>query len=612
MSDNFKYRPVLILGASPRITVPVARSLHRHGIPVEVATFQSEEPRLRSRAIRNFHRLPAKGQPAEFAAALLSLIRETQADMMLAAGDPSLAAMAEHYDQLAPLLHVGCPSPRVVERVLNKSLTLETARRCGIAAPLTCTVTTAAELETVGPKLRFPLVAKPGQKGGPSFHITYFHDLPALSAFLSNRQPGSVLLQEYCPGVGVGVEMLIRNGEPIATFQHRRLKESPCAGGVAVLAIAEAPDRKLAQDSLALLRELQWEGVAMVEFRVDQATGSAMLMEVNGRYWGSSSFPPRAGVDFPFYQWQLAHGEEPRVAHDYAVGMRWRWTPGYIDRLHGVLAGSGASVETKRSRWRELADVPRDLSPWVRDALWSWSDPLPALTELGSTLLRWLKADIKWLVRRLIPKRLLRARDLRSRLGPKAGPIYARLSLMDTMGIRMSNKLTAPPGARSFVFVCHGNIMRSPMAEAMMKHILRDQRQDGFSVLSAGLHATPGREAHPWAQLVSHEIGIPLTQHHAQLLTPEMVADADAILAMDFLNKAELVALYPQAGQKIFMLSAYAEPPLRYREIPDPFYGDVEATRRCYRLLMTCVHNLVKSLSLAAEKSALQHAPVER
>src|SRR5207244_749804 len=67
MASNSKYRPVLILGAAPRISVAVARSLHRHGIPVEVASFLATEPKLRSRAIRSFHRLPRTDlHPAKF------------------------------------------------------------------------------------------------------------------------------------------------------------------------------------------------------------------------------------------------------------------------------------------------------------------------------------------------------------------------------------------------------------------------------------------------------------------------------------------------------------------------------------------------------------------
>ena len=138
--------------------------------------------------------------------------------------------------------------------------------------------------------------------------------------------------------------------------------------------------------------------------------------------------------------------------------------------------------------------------------------------------------------------------------------------------------------------------MRSPMAEALMKQALTEA---GFvqqvDVVSAGLHAVPGREAHPWARAASADFGISLEQHRAKLLTPEMVERADCIFAMDFQNKAELLALYPESRHKIRMLSAYAEGRSQYREIPDPYLGDIEITRSCYRELQKCIRNLMIS-----------------
>ena len=231
MASNSKYRPVLILGAAPRISVAVARSLHRHGIPVEVASFLATEPKLRSRAIRSFHRLPRKDlHPAKFLDSVLALVRERGFDTVLAAGDPALSALAEHYDRLSPLLHVGCPPPAIVERVLNKSLTLEAAQKCGIQVPFTCTLANVAELEQVAAQLRFPVVAKPGQKDARVFRVRCFPTLEELSDALRMDDPGPVLLQEYCPGVGVGVEILLHRGESVAAFQHRRLKEAPPPG----------------------------------------------------------------------------------------------------------------------------------------------------------------------------------------------------------------------------------------------------------------------------------------------------------------------------------------------------------------------------------------------
>ena len=594
MGTSPSRNPVLILGAAPRISVTIARSLHRMGVPVEVATSVDHDPALRSKAIRAFHRLPA--EDPQLIESLCELIKNKSFDTLIPTSDSELAFVARHYHRLRALLHPGCPPPHIVDRVLNKAATLAAAERCGIKVPSSFTISKVEELEALAGKLQFPVVVKPAERRSLSFKVAYCQNAPELVAFFSTNQYGPILVQEYCAGVGVGIEMLMHQGVALATFQHRRLKEAPATGGVAVMAIAEEVEPTLAQASFDLLRTIEWEGPAMVEFRYERETGRVALMEVNGRFWGTSSLPVLAGLDFPAYFWQITHGIQPDVPESYQVGTRWRWTAGYLDRLHGVMAHPSSKVGPRSSRLGTLAAVPGDFWPTIRDAVWSWSDPRPAIDELAAAVRQWLVADGKWLMRKLIPRSLLHDRGVYYRLGPQAGPIYARLRAADTMGIALENRRTVPAGARSFVFVCHGNIMRSPMAERMLKRVLIEHGQEGIEVCSAGMHASPGREAHPLAQTVARELGLPLDHHRAQLMTAEIVENTDAIFAMDFQNKAELLARFPQAERKIFMLSAYAEGSRRYREIDDPYFGDEEEVRRCYALLRTCVHNLVKSL----------------
>jgi protein-tyrosine-phosphatase len=211
----------------------------------------------------------------------------------------------------------------------------------------------------------------------------------------------------------------------------------------------------------------------------------------------------------------------------------------------------------------------------------------------------------KDLLRKFIPNFLLKQRSIVLRLGPGAGRIYASLRLCDVLGLRAAQQRMVPGSARSFVFVCFGNIMRSALAEFLMRRELSDAGVDRQArIVSAGLHASAGREAHPWAQQASEDLGISLAKHRAKPLTREMVEQADCVLAMDFQNKAELLTLYPEFKEKVFMLSAYAEGPWQYREIPDPYLGDVDTTRFCAMQLRTCVHNLTAAtvLSSAAPK----------
>jgi protein-tyrosine-phosphatase len=203
----------------------------------------------------------------------------------------------------------------------------------------------------------------------------------------------------------------------------------------------------------------------------------------------------------------------------------------------------------------------------------------------------------------LVPKRLIEERGIFIRLG-QAGRTYAKLRLLDTIGIRQSNHPSVPSGACSFLFVCHGNIMRSPMAELMLRRALSECHHEEIMVSSAGIHATPGTEAHPRARVAARDIGLLLDQHRSKLLTAEMVANADTVFAMDFQNQAELLTHFPQAREKIFLLSDYAEGEQRGRPIPDPYFGDQDETSRCYAVLQTCVNNLVKSILQTRNRAA--------
>jgi protein-tyrosine-phosphatase len=203
----------------------------------------------------------------------------------------------------------------------------------------------------------------------------------------------------------------------------------------------------------------------------------------------------------------------------------------------------------------------------------------------------------------VVPRRLIQERGVVRRLGD-AGRMYAKLCLLNAIGIRGFARRSVPADAHSFVFVCHGNIMRSPMAELMLKRALSEYHEAGITVLSAGMHATPGTEAHPQACVAARELGLPLDRHRSRLLTEDMVTNADAVFAMDFQNLAELMTRFPRSRNKIFMLSAYAEETQRGRPIADPYFGDQALTFRCYAELQICVTNLANSLRMFTERGS--------
>jgi predicted ATP-grasp superfamily ATP-dependent carboligase len=196
----------------------------------------------------------------------------------------------------------------------------------------------------------------------------------------------------------------MHKGECSAIFQHRRLKELPYDGGFAVTAVAESPDPALIQSSRTLLRALQWEGIAMVEYRVNPVDGRAVLMEINGRYWGSISLPAILGIDFPLYHWKQVHGESPEVPGAYVAGTKWRWTVGYIARLHSLLAQAKRSGSAREALFLTLKQLPCDFGPMTRDSLFTLSDPMPAVLELLGAVKFISLYDVKALLRVFRPR----------------------------------------------------------------------------------------------------------------------------------------------------------------------------------------------------------------
>jgi predicted ATP-grasp superfamily ATP-dependent carboligase len=372
------------LGWISRIIVPIARSLHRQGVPVDVASFPST-PRIPSRSIRESRVVP---QPdvdrSEFVKQLRQFIQERGHDMLIPSDDCMLRAIVDNYDEFADLLHIGCPPPAIARCVLNKAATLAIAERCGVKAPKTTLVSRSSELHDLVGRFSFPWILKPAQKETrveqvKSYKLTSVDDIAKRFSQEREFRP-PMLVQEYCEGIGVGVEILMNHGQCVTVFQHRRVKEFPYTGGFSVVAVAEAPNPSLIQSSLALLQAMQWDGVAMVEYKVNSA-GQAVLMEVNGRYWGTIALPISAGIDFPWYHWKLAHGEYPAIPKTYAVGTKWRWTVGYLHRLYDLLDLGRRSSSARAILGGDVRQLLEDFSPSVADATLKLSDPMPSVVE---------------------------------------------------------------------------------------------------------------------------------------------------------------------------------------------------------------------------------------
>ena len=291
------------------------------------------------------------------------------------------------------------PPLPVFRAVCDKRRVLEAAAGAGIAVPRQVVVARPEDRGAVGPaSLRFPVVLKParsvaGDEGArtkaPAAHAA---DWVRLQARLADLPPAAypVLVQERVVGPGIGIFVLLWDDRPRALFAHRRLREKPPSGGVSVLRESVAPDPSLVDRAVSLLRAFGWQGVAMVELKVEAATGTPYLMEVNGRFWGSLQLAVDAGVNFPALLLDAAFGAAPAPLPAWRPGVRSRWGWGDVDHLLARLRRSTAALDLPPdapSRARAVRDF---LLPGAgtRGEVFRWSDPLPALREARHWLAR--------------------------------------------------------------------------------------------------------------------------------------------------------------------------------------------------------------------------------
>jgi len=153
---------------------------------------------------------------------------------------------------------------------------------------------------------------------------------------------------------------------------------------------------------------------------------------------------------------------------------------------------------------------------------------------------------------------------------------------------------------KNILFVCTGNICRSPFAEGLFNELVEKKGVQNLAARSAGLFALPGNQATYLAQQVAAEYKVNLAEHQARLVTAELTACSDLILAMEKHHWDSVVTHFPETSDRVRLLRHFARYGSRKRGIADPYGLDYEAYRFCFLDIEDAVSGLIDHLSKAA------------
>nr|WP_277555675.1 carboxylate--amine ligase [Halobaculum sp. YSMS11] len=329
---------------------------------------------------------------AGYEAALIRLARRSDVTTILPFCEADIYVLARNRESLAD--HVGTPWPTLetLRSVQDRVRLFDAARRAGVAAPETRPFDEWDEWDhEVIVKPRFTMNATEYDDSVTDSAVvdsSTQYVLPGerpTEADLVSEMGHVPLVQEYVDSTDeYGFFALYDHGEAVATFQHRQVRGwKYCGGPSAYRESVDIPE--LRQAGLALLDELDWHGVAMVEFLRDPETGEFKLMEVNPRFWSSLPFTVQAGVDFPALYWGMASGGRVEVDPDYRVGIAGHLLSGEVLHLWSVLREQNPLVE-RPSFPRRAAEIATSLVSSPRFDYLSVRDPGPFVRHAQNTL----------------------------------------------------------------------------------------------------------------------------------------------------------------------------------------------------------------------------------
>jgi predicted ATP-grasp superfamily ATP-dependent carboligase len=398
--------PCLVLGIETQIGVGVIRELGRAGVRVIALANGERSVGLASRHVaRGIVVGPARDE------ALIGRIREIGrahgSAILVAISEPDLKWLIANRNAFAPV-KVVVPDAEAFRRVLDKAETLRLARGVGIRVPRTEAPRTIAAWFEACSSMHYPVVVKwaDPMAAMPSLRaqglalekVEFAHDEGALRHIGERYASAGIwpLIQEYVPGRGLGQFFFMYQGRAVRRFQHLRIAEWPPEGGFSSVcdAVPLSEHQDLQERSIALLQEIGWEGCAMVEYRLDDATGEAVLMEINGRFWGSFPLAVQAGAGFATLAYYLQGlGQLPSLP-PLNERLRCRMVVTEIKRLVRILLQPGR-ISDRSFRIRRLHELARFARDFFRPAtcyyLWDRRDPGPLFADIRNYALRLLR-----------------------------------------------------------------------------------------------------------------------------------------------------------------------------------------------------------------------------
>jgi len=327
---TIKHYEVLVTSAHTNGALAVIRSLGSKGLKVTGVSHLKNANSFYSKHCH--HKIVSPDPemfPAEYVRFILKEIQSVHYDALFPITDTDMYLISKYADEFLPYIKVAMNEHSKFMKVLDKAETIKIASKLKVPYPATIILSDISELPEISRNLTYPMIIKSRQsiymnsgrisKGG-TIYVSSPEELISEYNNLHEKIPFP-LLQNVVQGEERGVFLLRHDGELKAIFAHKRLRSVNPLGGASTLRIGVDIDEQMKASAIKLLDKLDWEGAAMVEFKLDSHDNTPKLMEINGRFWWSLQLAIASGVDFPWLVFKTLLGEDITPVLDYKRGI---------------------------------------------------------------------------------------------------------------------------------------------------------------------------------------------------------------------------------------------------------------------------------------------------
>jgi D-aspartate ligase len=360
----------------------IIRSLGRHGIPLCVVDDEYSIGRFSKYTTFAVHapNLRRENETIEF---LVEMGRRMNLKgwVLFPTRDEHVALFSRHKQMLSEFFRVPTPDWEITKWAWNKWNTYCLAQRLGIPIPRTWCPRTVEEIDAIDAE--FPLAVKPSVKED------FFYATRAKAWRAENRAhlkdlfqkasghvgTNEVLVQEIIPGDGTrqfSSCVFMKSGAVLGSMEAQRWRQHPPDFGRAATFVESIDNPVVESLTLRFLREINYYGLAEIEYKLDPRDGKYKLLDVNARTWGFHALGSPAGVDFSYLLYADQVGDPVDRCRGRA-GVGWiRMVTDVPTSFVDICAGR----LSPKAYWRSLVELKIE-------SVFSSEDIIPSLAEVA-------------------------------------------------------------------------------------------------------------------------------------------------------------------------------------------------------------------------------------